>query len=72
MEATVFLFVNGRKIYQFKAKYSETKKTLCLGDISGDVSANKMKKPGLNVEIYDFSVDYKTFDTVNTIGIYKY
>ena len=49
MEATVFLFVNGRKIYQFKAKYSETKKTLCLGDISGDFSANKMKKARLNL-----------------------
>ena len=49
MEATVFLFVNGRKIYQFKAKYSETKKTLSLGNISGDFSANKMKKPRLNV-----------------------
>ena len=26
MEAAAFLFVNGRKTYQFKAKYSETKK----------------------------------------------
>ena len=49
MEATVFLFVSATKIYKFLAKYSETKKTLCLGDISGDVSANKMKKARLNL-----------------------
>ena len=40
-----FLFVNATKIYQFKAKDSEIKKyPLCLGNISGDFSANNMKK----------------------------
>ena len=40
-----FLFVNATKIYQFKAKDSEIKKyTLCLGNISGDFSANNMQK----------------------------
>ena len=40
-----FLFVNATKIYQFKAKESEiTKYPLCLGNISGDFSANNMKK----------------------------
>ena len=38
-----FLFVNATKIYQFKAKDSEIKKyPLCLGNISGDFSANNM------------------------------
>ena len=40
-----FLFVNATKIYQFKAKDSEIKEyLLCLGNTSGDISANNMKK----------------------------
>ena len=40
-----FLFVSATKIYQFTAKNSETiKHSLCLGNISGDFSANSMKK----------------------------
>ena len=40
-----FLFVNATKIYQFKAKDSELKKySLCIGNVSGDFSANNMKK----------------------------
>ena len=44
-----FLFVNATKICQFKAKYCEIKKyPLCLGNISGDFSANNMKKKKKN------------------------
>ena len=40
-----FLFVNATKIYHFKAKGSEIKGyTLCLGNISKDVTVNNMKK----------------------------
>ena len=40
-----FLFGNPIKMYQFKAKDSETKKyPLCLGNASGDFSVNNMKK----------------------------
>ena len=40
-----FLFVNTRKIYQFKTKISEIKYyTLCLGNISKDFTINNMKK----------------------------
>ena len=40
-----FLFITATKIYQFKAKDSEIKKyRLCLGNILGNLSANKMKK----------------------------
>ena len=39
-----FLFVNATKIYQFKAKISDRKPNpLCLGNISQDVAAIKMK-----------------------------
>ena len=38
-----FLFVNATKTYQFKAKDPEKKYPLCLGNISGDFSANNIK-----------------------------
>ena len=67
-------FINATKIYQFKAKDSVIKKyRLCLGNILGNLSANKMKKKTeLNGCVYNFSVDYKTFDTSNIIDIHKY
>ena len=68
-----FLFVNATKIYQFKAKDSEIKMyPLCLGNVSGDFSANNMKKTGLNGCVYNFSVDYRPFDTSNIIDMHKY
>ena len=61
------------QFYQFKTTDFKIKKLpFCLGIISGDVSTNNMKKPGLNGCVYDFSVDYRTFDTSNIINIYKY
>ena len=43
-----FLFVNGTKIYQFKAKDSEIKDyALCLDNISKDFTINNMEKTGL-------------------------
>ena len=68
-----FLFVSATKIYQYKAKGSEIKKyPFCLGNISGDFSANNMKKTGLNGSVYDFPVDYRTFDASNIVDIHKY
>ena len=66
-----FLFLNVTKLYQFKAKDSDIKKyPLFLGNISGDFSANNMKKIGLNGYMYDFSVDYRAFHTSNIINIH--
>ena len=40
-----YLFVNGKEIHKFKAKYSEIVATpLCLGIISKDWSIDNMKK----------------------------
>ena len=44
---------------------------MCLGNISGDFSANYMKKTGLNGFVYDFSVVYRIFDTNNIINIHE-
>ena len=50
-----FLFVSATKLYQFKAHDSEIKRyPLCLRNISGDFSANNMKKTGLNRCVYSF------------------
>ena len=44
-DSNSFLSVNATKIFQFKARGSEIKKyPLCLGNISKDFSANKIKK----------------------------
>ena len=68
-----FLFVNAKKIYEFKARDSEIKiYILCLGNISKDFTANNMKKTGLNGYVYEFSVDYNVIDTSNIINIHKY
>ena len=43
--ANSYLFVNGTKIYKFKAKDSEiVGSPLCLGNISKDFSVDNMKK----------------------------
>ena len=57
--ADSYLFVNGDKIYKFKAKYFEMAAApLCLGNISKDWSVDNMKKTGFNGYVYGFSVDY--------------
>ena len=45
---------------------------MCLGNVSGDFSANNMTKAGLNQNVYDFSVDYNVIDTSNIIDIHKH
>ena len=45
MAQIVYLFVNGAKIYKFKAKDSEiTAAPLCLGNISKNWSVDNVKK----------------------------
>ena len=51
--ANSYLFVNGKEIIKFKAKYSEiVANPLCLGNISKDWSKDNMKKTGLNEYAY--------------------
>ena len=59
--ANSYLFVNGKEIYEFKAKDSEiVESPLCLGNISKNWSTDNMKKTGFNGYVYDFSLDYAT------------
>ena len=64
--AKSYLFVNGKEILKFKAQDSEIVACpLCLGNISKDWSTDNMKKTGLNGYVYEFSVDYNNFSTIN-------
>ena len=71
--ANSYLFVNGTKIYKFKAKDSEVAAIpLCLGNISKDWSTDNMKRTGFNGYVYDFSVDYDATDVDDIKDIHKY
>ena len=74
MGATVLYSLMLQKYINSKQKIQKIKKyPLCLGNISGDFSANNMKKnPGLNGCVYDFFVDYKVSYTSHIIDIHKY
>ena len=67
------MFVNGREIYKFKAKDSETVASpLCLRNTSRDWSTENIKRTGFTGYIYDFSVDYDATDVHDIKDIYKY
>ena len=71
--ANSYLFVNGTKIINFKAKDSKiVASPLCLGNMSNDSSADNMKDTGLNGYVYDFSVDYNATDVDDIKDIHKY
>ena len=69
-----YLFVNGTKIYNFKAKDSEiVPRPLCLRNISNDWSIDNMKKKtGFNGYVYDFNADYDSTDVDDIKEIHKY
>ena len=69
------MFVNATKVYQFKAKNSETKDyALCLGNFSKDYTINNMKRSRIK-RTYNFVVvvvvDFNFIDTSNIIDIHK-
>ena len=67
-----YLFVNGTKIYKFRAKDFEiVASPLCLGNISKDWSADNMRKTGFNGYVYDFSVDYEAIAADDIKNIHK-
>ena len=71
--ANSYLFVNGTEIHKFKAKDSEIVATpLCLGNISKDFSVDNMIKTGLNLNVYDFRVDYDATAVDDILDIHKY
>ena len=71
--ANSYLFVNGKKIYKFKAKDSQIVAIpLCLENISKDWSVDNMKKTELNGYAYDFSADYDAVAVDDILDVHKY
>ena len=71
--ANSYLFVNGTKTIEFKAKDSEIAAyPLCLGYISKDWSVGNMKKIGLKGYVYDVSVDYDAIAVSDILDIHMY
>ena len=67
-----YLFVNGKEIINFKAKYSEiVPYPLCLGNISKDFDLGYMEKTGLTGYIYGFSIDYWAIANDKILDIHK-
>ena len=71
--ANSYLFLDGAKIYKFKAKDSEiVVGPVCLGNISKDWSVDNMKKTAVTGYVYDFSVDYDSTAVDDIKDIHKY
>ena len=71
--ANSYLFVNGTKIYKFKAKdFKVLVGPVCLGNISKDWSVDNMKRTGFTGYVYDFSVDYNAIAVDDIKDIHKY
>ena len=67
------LFVNGKEVIKIKAKYYEvTANSLCLGNISEDISVNNMVKTGLYGYVCGFSVDYSNVTVDDILDVHKY
>ena len=57
--ANSYLFFTNTEVIKFKAKDSETNAiTLCLGNVSKDISVDNMNKTGFYGYFYVFSVHY--------------
>ena len=67
------MFVNGTKIYKFKAKVSEiVAALLCQENISKHWSVDNMNKTGFNGYVYDFSVNYDANAVDDILKIHNY
>ena len=67
------MFVNGTKIYKFKAKVSEiVAALLCQENISKHWSVDNMNKTGFNGYVCDFSVNYDANAVDDILNIHNY
>ena len=63
-----YLFVNGRQELKFKCKTDQlVRESLCLGNLSNQLTKSESEKAGLYGDIYDFVVDYEAIIGVKPI-----
>ena len=69
-----YLFVNGKKIFKFKANNKNVNFPIpfCLWSISSGVGVTDSRELSLKGNVYDFSVDYSTIDKSDISKVQKY
>ena len=69
-----YLLVNGKEIYKFKAsnKNNSFPYRFCPGTISNEFATLDLGEVSFVVNVYDFSVDYKSTDKSDILNIHKY
>ena len=69
-----YLSVNGKEIYKFKAsnKNNSFPYRFCPGTISNEFATLDLGEVSFVVNVYDFSVDYKSTDKSDILNIHKY
>ena len=69
-----YLFVNGKKVFKFKANKKNVNfpTPFRQGSISVGFSTTDSSDVSLNGNVYDFSVDYNSIDKSDILNIRKY
>ena len=70
--ANRYLFVNGKEIHKFNAKYYEIVPTHCSWNISKTWWLDNLRKTGLNGYVYNFSADYDAAAVDDILNIYNH
>ena len=73
--ANSYLFVNGKKIYKFKANNRDANFSiqLCLESISNELNTiDYTKEVSLKGNVYGFSVNNSAIDKFEILSIHKY
>ena len=66
------IYVLIKQIYKFKGLDDKFPYQFYLGIISKDFRNDEMKEITLNVNVYEFSIDYRAIDTNNVFDIHNY
>ena len=69
-----YLFINGKEIYKFKTsnKNNTFSYQFCLRTISNEFITLDLGEVSFAVNVYDFSVDYKSIDISDILNIHKF
>ena len=67
------MFVIENEIFKFKSSNKNVNfpTQFCLGSISNGFSAIEAREVSLNGNVYDFSVNYNSFDKSDLLNIHK-
>ena len=71
---TSYLFVNRKEIFKFKSnnKSVNFSTQFFLATVINGLSTTNYREVSLNVNVYDFPVDYNSIDKSDILNIHKY